>query len=74
MKFWIAGNQTVLQPEQIICQQIIHKNKDESNTERENPVFDLFLTKFFYPSVELISDKVWFEEIAAYEKSIFSDE
>ena len=56
------GNVTVTLPEQIVCQEIC-ANSANSNSDNEDPVFCLFLTKRFDPSDKSIEQIMALSEI-----------
>ena len=63
------GNVTVTLPEQIVCQEIC-ANRANSNSDNEDPVFDLFSTEVFDPSDESIEQIMALSEIIGDENSI----
>ena len=67
---WFEGNVTVPPTEGIVCQEIAKTNQNDSNDDDEDPVFDLFPTEIFDPSIESFEEIVAFSEIVGDEDSI----
>ena len=63
------GNVTVMLPPQIVCQEIC-ANSANSNSDNEDPVFDLFSTEVFDPSDESIEQIMALSEIVGDEDSV----
>ena len=57
------GNSVIPLKEQIVCQQISEPNKESVLVDNVDPLFDLFLTEKFDPSLESISEIELLSEI-----------
>ena len=69
----IKGNVTIPPTEGIFCQETIQANQKNSNDDNEDPVFDLFPTEIFYPSIELFEEIVAFSKVVGDDDSTFGD-